>query len=169
MAVTISVPHATSPNEDTTAIELKDIMVGIFEIQEIPYNVVEGNTTKYMVDLATSAARNTLYSSELSNYLGIADYHIDIQSFDEDTESEWILDDVVLGYLETFQEKETLEGLQNSLDDVCNVSIREVEFNNSFSSGMAKMVFGVDTLVIYLSDGTQSLEPIAEKIIDFII
>ena len=169
MAVTISVPHATSPNEDTTAIELKDIMVGIFEIQDIPYNVVEGNTTKHMVDLATSAARNTLYSSELSNYLDISDYHIDIQSFDKDSEPEWILDDVVLGYLETFQEKEALEGLQNSLNDVCNVTIREAKFNNSFSSGMAKMVFGVRTLVIYLNDSVQSVEPIAEKIIDFII
>ena len=169
MALVLSVPHATSPHEDVSAIELKDAMVSILELTEIPHNVALGDMSKHMVDLATSAASNTLYSSELSAYLDIADYHIDIQSFKEDNNKEWMLDSIVIGHLETFQQLETLEGLQNTLDDVCNVTIRETPFEHSYASGMAKMIFGVDTLVIYVNELTQSMDAIAEKIIDYVI
>ena len=157
------------PNEDVSAIDLKDAIVSILVSTEIPHNIALGDTPKYMNDLATSAARNTLYTSELSSYLDIADYHIDIQSFNGDTHREWMLDDIVIGHLETFQELETLEGLQNSLDDVCNVTIREVPFEHSYASGLAKMIFKVDTLCIYVNELTQSLDPIAEKVVDYVI
>ena len=167
MSTVISIPHAKEPDGDPGAVLFSQELESTMELRGVSNYIVKGNSPKTMLDLSTHQAKGTNYNSELSSSLGVATYHVELHSFDDNHES-YSGNDFVIGKISGYTDDSMAQRFVNSIDNYATTSIEEVKPEQHYSSTLSEFVYRIPSLILYINeDSIDYHSPVAGVVADF--
>ncbi len=166
MAITVTVPYAKPPHDDTAAVDFAKQLKVNFDLVGVPNSTHYGDTHKTIVDLETHKGKDTSYARAVRESLKDATLHINLHSFGVD--EKWSQDDLSLVSLPYISDQDLYRAANNYLDDYGTITMKDGDYENHYTALMSETLFDVPTVVVYLNEAAVDLYSVfAEALAEF--
>ena len=163
--VVFTIPNSKPPNEEVGAIEMANLLSDMMDDDNV---FMWGEDHKEIVNVETSAGKNTDYVRRFNQVLKSQPIHVDLRSYDAEDE---VLKqfDVAVAYLDGLTSMDMVDALVNSLSSVCEVEAVEAEYSTHRLSLVAESLFDTPSIILYLNEGAVDLySAVSEVVVSYL-